>query len=363
MAPGTLRPASWGRIGMAILRGRRISLNLALQGGGAHGAFTWGVLDRLLEEPALRFEGVSATSAGAVNAVAMADGLARGGAAEARQGLAEMWGGIYKTGVPEFLRFNPLLEGITRVGAAASASVAHFTAMLSPYELNPLGINPLERLLTNRVDFERLRATAPPRLFIAATETATGRARIFRHDEITLEVVLASACLPTVHRAVEIDGVHYWDGGFSANPDLVTLVRESRANDTLLVQLNPTRHDALPTTAREIHAQLNRITFNQPLLRDVALIATCRQAGCSLVGPGKPHRRLARHRFHLIEAAPYTAKLSPESKMKPDWGLMTRLFEAGRHEAERWLEAHGKDLGKRESVDLAAHFLGEHAAR
>jgi len=331
-----------------------VKLNLALQGGGAHGAFTWGVLDRLLEEERLEIGWVSGTSAGAVNAVALAAGLAEGGPQGAREKLREVWQAVYKAGVPDLLRLNPFLYSMTR------SSFGQMAGLMSPYEFNPLGFDPLRELLVRAIDFECLRAQAPVGLVIAATEVASGRAHFFRAHEITVESVLASACLPTLHRAVQIGGMAYWDGGFSANPDLITVVRESPLSDTLLVMVNPRERMELPTGSREISGHINHITFNAPLRRDVELIETLRQESkkswfnrATLAG------KLQRHRFHVVDAGRYTAALKHETKMKPDWGLFTYLHGAGRTETHKWLDRHRRDVGRRETARLGERILGE----
>ena len=337
---------------MRLLR-KRIKLNLALQGGGAHGAFTWGVLDRLLEDEAVEIGWVSATSAGAVNAVALAAGLAEGGREGARDKLREVWTAVHKAGVPDLLRLNPFLYSFSR-----SAAVAQVASLFSPYDFNPLGFDPLRRLLAETIDFERIR-NGRIELLIAATEVDTGRARLFRRQGMTVEAVLASACLPTLHHAVEIEGVAYWDGGFSANPDLVTLALESPIGDTLIVKLSPLEKAGLPTGAREIAGHINRLTFNAPLLRDVEIIETVRATSRGLLGFRRgPLNALARHRFHLVDAGRHTSSLSAESKMKPDWGLFTYLHGAGRIEAHKWLDLNRRHVGRRESINLAARFLG-----
>lgn len=341
---------------MRIFR-NELTLNLALQGGGAHGAFTWGVLDRLLEDGSIGFGWISATSAGAVNAVALADGLAEGGRAGARDKLRALWEGVYKSGVPDLLRLNPFLYSLSR-----SSAMAQVASLWSPYEFNPLGFDPLRHILSETINFDRLRRSAPVELLIAATEIESGRARLFRSHELTIESVLASACLPTMHHAVEIDGKAYWDGGFSANPDLVTLAGESPVRDTLIVQLNPTGKAGLPTGVREIADHANRLTFNAPLLRDVEIIETAREAAAGSFGRlGLRGRlgRLVRHRFHHIEAGRYTGSLGPDSKIKPDWETFMYLHRSGRQEASKWLEMHGEDIGVRSSVDLKAQFLGD----
>jgi NTE family protein len=332
---------------------KHLRINLALQGGGAHGAFTWGVLERLLEDECIEFSWISATSAGAVNAVAVAAGLAQGGRPEARATLAHVWDAVHQAGVPDLLRLNPFFYGLSRSG-----SLAQVASLWSPYEFNPLGFDPLRRLLDEHIDFELVRAS-PVELLIAATRVATGRARLFRRQEITLEAVLASACLPTLHHAVQIDGEAYWDGGFSANPDIVTLARESPVEDTLIVQLNPMVRHETPLSARDIAAHANRITFNAPLQREVEVIETAREAYKKSRFGGKKTglARLVNHRFHLIEAGRYTGSLSPESLIKPDKGLFTYLHGAGRTEAEKWLERNRAAVGVQSTVDLKTRFL------
>ena len=332
---------------------RNVRLNLALQGGGAHGAFTWGVLDRLLEDDELEISWISGASAGAVNAVAVAAGLSEGGKSTARAKLRSVWEAVHKAGVPDLLRLNPFLYGLSR-----APHMAQMASLWSPYEFNPLGFDPLRRLLSESIDFEKLRRESPIELLVSATEVATGRARIFRRSEITVESVLASACLPTLHHAVEIDGVAYWDGGFSANPDIKTLAMESPVEDTLIVQLNSLVRQSLPTGVREISLHANRLAFNAPLIREVELIETVRECFHGRIGgPRGRYGKLATHRFHLVEAGRYTGALSPDSASKPDWQLLTYLFNAGRDEAEKWLARHRTVIGRRSSVDLRERFL------
>jgi NTE family protein len=330
---------------------RQRRVNLALEGGGAHGAFTWGVLDRLLEETNLEIGWLSGTSAGAVNAVALAAGLAEGDRARARSKLREVWEAVAKAGVPDLMRLNPWLAGLSR-----SQTLAQVASLFSPYDFNPLGFDPLRKVLEGHVDFALLRTQEGPELLIAATDVRTGRPRLFRRRELIVECVLASACLPTLHHAVSVDGRAYWDGGFTANPDLVTLAREAPVADTLIVKLNPMLVESLPTSAREITARINHITFNQPMLRDVELIESVRRNGKGWLRQ-RDDRRLARHRFHLIEAGRVTSALSPESKAKPDLDLLLHLCAAGRSETEKWLARHARAIGRASSVDLARHFL------
>ncbi len=331
--------------------GRQICINVALQGGGAHGAFTWGVLDRLLEDPHIDIGWISGTSAGAVNAVAVASGLATGGREGARECLRQVWHGVHKAGVTDLIRMNPFLYGLTR-----SPAMAQVTGLMSPYDFNPLGFDPLRRLLSESIDFNAIRS-GRVELLIAATEVASGRARLFRRHEMSVDAVLASACLPTLHHTVVIDGVGYWDGGFSANPDIVNLAMQSPVRDTLIVQLNPLVKIDLPTGVREIAGEVNRLTFGAPLLRDVQLLETVRTTSRGWLGWRGPWAPLARHRFHLVEAGRYTAGLRADTKMKPDWGLFTYLHGAGRTEMHKWLDRHRDAVGRRGSVDLVARYL------
>jgi NTE family protein len=342
--------------GWALARAKRI--NLALQGGGAHGAFTWGVLDHLLEQETLGIAQIAATSAGAVNAVALASGLASGGRAGAQAKLREVWEAIHKAGMPDFVRLNPMLAGF---GSLASST--NMARMFSPYDFNPMGVDPLRQLLTKTIDFDAIRASGLVELSIAATDIATGRPRFFRTHEITVDAVLASACLPTLHHAVEIDGRAYWDGGFSANPGIVDLAMTSPVRDTLIVMLNATLKPGKPISAPEIAGATNRLTFNAPLLRDVEIIEAVREAQGSWLARRfrRPPRLspLARHRFHLVEAGRHTSGLPPDTKLKPDWGLFTYLHGAGKIETAKWLDGARASIGRRSTVDLKARFLSD----
>jgi NTE family protein len=338
--------------------GRQQRLNLALEGGGAHGAFTWGVLDRLLEDKSLDIAWISATSAGAVNAVSLAAGLLEDGRTGARAKLRAVWEAVAKAGVPDLMRLNPWLASISR-----SNALAQVASLFSPYDFNPLGFDPLRKLLEDHIDFAALRTSPGPELLIAATAVATGRPRLFRRKEITVGAVLASACLPTLHHAVTIDGQAYWDGGFSANPDLLTLGRESAVSDTLIVKLSALDPNGVPTSAREIAGRVNQITFVQPMLRDVEVIEAVRAHYSRWMRLRRAaDARLAGHRFHLIEAGRFTSSLSPESKAKPDIELLTYLFDAGRSETEKWLARHRDSVGRKGTVDLGARFLAPRPA-
>jgi NTE family protein len=288
-----------------------------------------------------------------VNAAAVAAGLAAQSRAAARQKLADVWEAVQSAGIADLVRLNPLLAGLTR-----AATMPNMAGIISPYDFNPLGIDPLRKLLDTHIPFEDIRTAFKGDLLIAATDVASGRARLFRRGEISLDVVLASACLPTLHHAVIIDGRAYWDGGFSANPDLTTLATESPIGDTLLVKLNPTHDVPPPRSASEIANRINTITFDQPLLRDIAEIVAARNSEMGMLAPKNGRiARLRGHRFHLIDAGRHTAGLAADSKAKPEKGMIEYLFKTGSGEAARWLERSRTAIGKSSSVDLDAYFL------
>lgn len=334
---------------------RRRRLNLALQGGGAHGAFTWGVLDTLLDDDDIEIGWLSGTSAGAVNALAVAHGLAHGDRQLGRNALAAIWQSVEQAGVPDLLRNLPFFSSF-----AKAASMTNITSLLSPYDFNPLGFDPLRDILEQHIDFEAVRRNCPVELMIAATDVATGHARLFRKADVSPDVVLASACLPNLHRAVRIGNRHYWDGGFSANPALVDLAVESPVGDSLLVLLNPTRVASLPRSPSEIEDRVNTITFNQSLLRDVKEIVAAQSERRGWFSNRESLRaRLGAHRFHLIAAGRHTAGLTGESKALPDNGVLTYLHGAGRLEALRWLKSNKTSIGRRDTAHLGPVFLGD----
>jgi NTE family protein len=238
-----------------------VLVDLALQGGGAHGAFTWGVLDRLLEEPWLQIDGISGTSAGAMNGAVLADGHAAGGAEGARAALEGFWRNVSRAALLSPLRRTPLdvlLGRWTLDYSPVFVAMDLASRLFSPYDLNPRGSNPLREILGETVDFERL-AQAPIKVFVTVTNVRTGRGHVFRNSAITPDVLLASACLPTLFQAVEIEGEAYWDGGYSGNPTITPLVRECKSHDTILVQINPVERPGTPRTARDILNWLNEV--------------------------------------------------------------------------------------------------------
>jgi NTE family protein len=327
-----------------------ILIDLALQGGGSHGAFTWGVLDRLLEEPRLRIAGISGTSAGAMNAAVLADGWTKGGADGARAALDKYWQHVSRAAAFSPLQRSPLDRLMGRWTLDASPAYIAMDLMsrvLSPYDLNPLGLNPLRKILAESIDFDRL-GRSPIKLFITATSVRTGRGRIFRNGEITPDVLLASACLPTMFRAIEIDGEPYWDGGFSGNPTITPLVRESDAHDTILVQINPTERPEPPRSAADILNRLNEISFNSPLAKELRMIALLRQVADPGTGEGA---RWANMRTHRIKTE-MLAQLGASSKLNAEWDFLSMLCVEGRRAASEFLDAHADDLGKRSTADL-----------
>jgi NTE family protein len=327
-----------------------VLIDLALQGGGSHGAFTWGVLDRLLEEPWLRIEAISGTSAGAMNAAVLADGWIQNGASGARAALDAYWGRVARAAVFSPLQRTPLDRLLGRWTLDFSPAFIGFDLMArfySPYDLNPRGFNPLESILDESIDFARL-AQSPIKLFITATNVRTGRGRIFRNAEITPDVLLASACLPTLFQAVEIDGEAYWDGGYAGNPTITPLVRESEAQDTILVQINPRERPVTPRSAREILNRLNEVSFNATLMKELRMIALLRQAADPGSGEGA---RWAVMRMHRI-MTDMMRELGYSSKMNAERAFLEMLREEGRQAAGAFLEAHADDLGRRSTADL-----------
>jgi NTE family protein len=327
-------------------------IDLALQGGGAHGAFTWGVLDRLLEETWLTIEAISGTSAGAMNAAVLADGHAAGGAEGARAALEAFWRRVSDAALLSPFRRGPLdiLLGRWTLDSSPIYLALDLAARLfSPYDLNPGGSNPLEKVLEDSIDFARL-SRAPIKLFITATNVRTGRGRVFRNAEIHPDVLLASACLPTMFQAVEIDGEAYWDGGYAGNPTITPLVHECVSDDTILVQINPVERDGTPRTARDIINRVNEVSFNAPLLKELRMIAVLRQ----VADPGNCEgAEWARARMHRIASDAMT-DLGASSKMNAEWEFLTMLRDEGRRAADTFLEAHRDDLGKRSTLDLDA---------
>ncbi len=331
-------------------------VSLALQGGGAHGAFTWGVLDRLLEDGGLRIEALSGASAGALNAVIAANGLIGGGPETAREDLAQFWRRVSTQALFTPYRatlVDRLFNGWNLDGSGQQLGLDMATRLMSPYQFNPFDLNPLRDLLAQSVDFERLQRNRRIKLFIAATEVSTGQARIFRTAEVTADSVLASAALPAIHHAVEIDGVHYWDGGYSANPPLIPLIEHGNADDILLIQIDPAQDPTLPVTATEIRNRMARLTFSAPLNRELEAIQSMAKLARRTVASPLAKRFLAA-RLHRIDAGDALAPLGQVSKLNPQWGLLQHAHDIGRERTDTWLADHTADVGKRASFDHSA---------
>ncbi len=339
--------------------GRRKRINLALQGGGAHGAFTWGVLDQLLTDGRLMIEGISGTSAGALNAVILADGLARGGPRDARKHLADFWrAASFGGNLPDLQRgvVERLFSFMPRPSAAVPPWFGAFSQLWSPHDLNPLNINPLKELIERFVDFDLIRADQDRHLFISATNVRTGEPRVFGRAEITAEVVMASACLPLLFRAVEIEGESYWDGGYSNNPALLPFIRATAAEDLLIVQINPRERDKVPVSAGEIMSRTNEITFNAAQSAELRTIDFINQ----LIDQGRlPHgagdgdcRRIRLHRIMMDDTG---ETFDPHSRLNNDFDFFERLHKRGQRATRRFLDTHFDDIGARSTLnDVAA---------
>jgi NTE family protein len=325
-------------------------IDLALQGGGAHGAFTWGVLDRLLEERWLQIAGISGTSAGAMNAAVLAHGYSLGGSLGARRALEDFWRRVSDVG-----RFSPIQRGPIDVllgrwtldNSPAWIAVDMMSRLFSPYDLNLGEWNPLRNILTEGVDFDRV-AQSPIKLFITATNVATGRARVFRNPDITPDVLIASACLPTMFQAIEIGGEPYWDGGYSGNPTITPLVRETTSQDTIIIPINPIERKGTPRAARDILNRLNEVAFNAVLLKELRMIALLRR----VADPGHEEgERWSKMRVHYVSNEVMT-KLSASSKLIAEWDFLCMLRDKGRQSAQAFLKRCAGDLGSRSTLDL-----------
>jgi len=335
---------------------QRKKINIALQGGGSHGAFTWGVLDRLLEDGRLDIVAVSGTSAGAMNAVALADGFVRGGMEGARAKLAEFWRAVARKG-----RFSPvqrtpwdMLWGNWSV--ENSPGYIWFDTMsrvVSPYLANPLGLNPLRDVIESEIDFDNVRSCKAMQVFVSATNVETGQIRVFSDGEIGPDSVMASACLPQLFRAVEIDGVPYWDGGYGGNPALFPFFKATQTEDVLLVQINPVQREGVPASASEIQNRMDEIAFNAALLREFRAIAFVKE----LIAAGRlPHGEYRDIRMHRIDADEAFKGLSASSKINAEWAFLEYLRDLGRDAASDWLEEHFEAVGERPTLDLSGEL-------
>jgi len=332
-------------------------INLALQGGGAHGAYTWGVLDRLLEEERLEVEAISGTSAGAMNAAVFADGMGRGGRAEAKRVLEVFWRSVSRAAQLGPLQPTPFdrLGGSWNLDhSAAFVAFDMLTRMLSPYQFNPMNINPLRHALEESIDFKRLEHCRAVKLFISATNVKTGKVRVFTCGEITPDVLLASACLPFLWQAVTIDGDPYWDGGYMGNPAIFPLIYGAESSDVVIIQVNPLSSDRVPKTATEIMNRLNEISFNSSLMREMRAISFVTH----LIDEGKLDReQYKRINIHWIEAEEQMKGLGVSSKMNARWDFLLHLKEIGRKVADNWIATNFDAIGQRSTIDVVEKFL------
>lgn len=333
----------------------RKRINLALQGGGAHGAFTWGVLSVLLESDRVSIDGISGTSAGAMNAAVLISGFMRGGEAGARDALEAFW-----RDVSEAARFSPIQRSpIDRVLGnwsldASPGYLAYDLAsrLVSPALTNPLDINPLRAIVGAHVDFPALHRCDSIKMFAAATNVQTGKARIFHNADISLDALMASACVPQLFAPVMVDGVAYWDGGYIGNPPLYPLFYHTGSDDVVIVQVNPIRREEVPINAREIVNRVNEITFNASLLKELRAVRFVAR----LIDEGyldtERYRRVHLHRIASEALKP----LSASSKLNAEWEFLVTLRDIGRTAAERWLDTHWEDIGRRDTIDVAGEI-------
>ena len=340
----------------AVMAETRIA-NLALQGGDAHGAFTWGVLDRLLEEPRFEIDGVSATSAGAINAVVLAHGFTLGGREGAANALANFWERVARIAKSSFLQPSWYDRMTHNHGLEHSPGYVFFDMLshvFSPYQINPFNYNPLKSVLEEVVDFERLRRQCAIKLFLSATNVRTGKLRVFTNNEICVAQVLASACLPLFQQAIEIDGEFFWDGGYMGNPALFPLIYGCESRDIIVIHINPTERHEIPKTAPEIMNRINEISFNSSLFREMRAIAFVTQ----LIDEKKvTDGSLKRVLIHSIEADDVMQGLEAKSKLNADWDFLMHLHDIGRNRADQWLEAHLDVVGAKSTVDVWAQYL------
>ncbi len=333
------------------------AIELALQGGGAHGAFTWGVLDRLLAEDRILIEGICGTSAGAMNAVVVADGMDRRGKAGAREALRKFWRGVSKAGQYSPFQRTPIDRMLGRWSLDYSPGYLFhdmLSRLISPYELNPLGINPVRGIIESLVDFDHVRHAEGIKLFVAATNVRTGKLKIFHREEMTADMVLASACLPFFSQAVEIDGEAYWDGGYMGNPALFPLVEECWSRDIVIVQINPIYRANVPRRASDILNRINEITFNASLIKEVRAIALLKK----LVETGNLQDQFYKDAlFHRISADAELEPLGVSSKANTEWAFLEHLHDVGYRTTEAWLEKNFEHIGNCSTLDIESVYL------
>jgi len=341
------------------------NVNLALQGGGSHGAFTWGVLDALLADPRIGIEGLSGTSAGAVNAVALASGWEKALAAGtdprqgARDSLARVWGEVARWGSLGALHqrmVGVMWGGLPQALAPTNIMAAAWRNLLTPHQANPLDINPLRDLLEREIDFDAIGRSEQLKVFVSATHVTTGRAVIFNGRHLTVQAVMASACLPTLFSPVRIDGEDYWDGGYAVNPALTPLVKACAGRDLMLVQINPLRRAHSPRTPAEILDRVSEITFNASLLTQMRSIDFINR----LIEEGALAANRCKHvLLHRIDGGEAMDSYPASSRTSTDAAMIGRMFELGRGAAQHWLASHFDALGQRSTVDVRRDYLDD----
>ena len=345
-------------------------INLALQGGGSHGAFTWGVLDALLEDGRIELEGISGTSAGGMNAVALAHGFAKAcekengdPREEARQALSSFWNGIIQMGAmseaqraPFDMLFGRDTTDTSPTAVLTNAMTSFWSSTVSPYQSNPFDINPLRQFLENQIDFEALSRLQTLKVFVVATRVSTGKAEVFSGKRLTADAVMASACLPLAFRAVEIEGDHFWDGGYSGNPAMHPLIYECRSRDILLVQITPIKREKLPTNSAQIMDRINEVTFNAGLIAEMRAIDFVNR----LLAEGKLDP--ARYKdvlMHRIDGGETLEAFAASTKISTNASMIHSLHELGRANASAWLNQHFDALGKRSSINIKHDYLDD----
>ena len=336
-------------------------VNLGLQGGGAHGAFAWGVLDKLLEDGRLSVEGVCATSAGTMNACALAYGDLLGGPEKARETLHDFWWRVHRAGQ----LYSPVkrMPWERQLSWNMDSSIAFFlfdsmTRLWSPYQLNPFDINPLRDVLDKTIDFEALRTCRRTKLFISATSVRTGKVKVFPTSEITLDVAMASACLPFLFKAVTIDGEDYWDGGYMGNPALFPLFYKTQSRDIVVVHINPMERHDTPVTAPDIMNRVNEISFNSSLLKEMRAIAFVKRLLENDMLKDEYRDSFKNVLLHSVRADAALCDLSVASKFDSDWDFLTMLRDRGRQTMAEWLDQNISHVGVRDTVNLSNEFLG-----
>jgi NTE family protein len=334
-------------------------INLALQGGGAHGALAWGILDKLLEDGRVNFDALSATSAGALNAIVLAQGLSTGGKEGAREALYQFW----RTASNSGNLFNPLntsaVEKWYGLPQGYSPTYLMFDLMrriLSPYQFNPTNFNPIRNIIIDMIDFEKIRSCQSLKVYISATNVRSGKIKVFDNKELSVDAIMASACLPFLYQTVEIDNEYYWDGGYLGNPALFPLIYNSECKDILIIHINPIYRHKIPYTASEILNRVDEISFNSSLMREMRAIAFVSDLLDNNWIKGEYKKYLHRIYLHAIRSDLLMESYSSSSKLSTDWSFITNLFENGRIKADEWLKLNYGAVGKRSSIDIKEYL-------